>query len=218
MNYQDWMNAAEALGRQAHGKQGPTPCDRHGRLRPELEAPLRALFHEAYQASIGVDEQGERLFADIPAEDLVAAWWRGFHKAAEEAIDQQKAQRVDQREAQWQEAKALGLKRRDCAGPLLFQGRAGQSDAAWRVERFSEEMPHLIRFIKQNAQRKMLDCNAIWCSVEGRFVDDQGYWCPRPPIVHREVLRAVEAELRRQGGPAPAAAPAAQENLQLALL
>lgn len=252
MNYQEWMNAAQDLGSQAHGKRGPTPCDNRGRLKPEIEAPLRALFQEVYHASIGVDARGERLFADIPAEDLVAAWWRGFHQAAEAAINRQKAEREQRREskridrairaaaadcqaheaemaqraAQAQEAQGLGFKLRDCgnASGLLFQGRAGQSDAAWRVARFSEEMPHLIRFIKQNAQRKLLDRNAIWCQVEGRFVDDQGYWCPRPPIVHREVLRAVEAELRRQAPPAelpPPPAPAAQEaqaDLQLALL
>lgn len=249
VKYDDWMNAAEALGRQAHGKQGPTPCDNRGRLKPELEAPLRALFQEAYHATIGVDAQGERLFADIPAEDLVAAWWRGFHQAAEAAIDQQKADReqrregkridrairaaaadcqahkaelnqraaelkkrvqaVNQRVAEQEEAQALGLRPRDCAGELLFQGRAGQSDAVWRVERFSTEMPHLIRFIKRNAMRNLLDRNAIWCGKEGRFVDDQGYWCPRPPIVHWEVLRAVEAELRRQEAPADAPPPPA---------
>lgn len=62
---------------------------------------------------------------------------------------------------------------------------------SWRVERYSEADPTLIRFTKHGRTTKLLDQVARW--VGGRW--DPARWVPRVPTVPDSVLRVVTGEL-----------------------
>lgn len=153
-------------------------------------------------------------------EAMVEAWWKGFHCAADEMVRAQRERTAQNRRIAkagaavvadcaaeaWeyeQRAKAVEpeppnpMKGADRGGPLVLELRDERGNW-WRVGRAGSEMPHLIRFVKRNQLRKLLDQNAIWIAREGRFEDCQGYWCPKPPVVPAFILRKVVAILAEQ--------------------
>jgi hypothetical protein len=165
-----------------------------------------------------------------PIAELVEAWWAGFHRAADRAA--QEGRRINRaiRAVAREDAAAAAAKQPPapcCLKPCdrantrgtLFEARntGTAGTTSWLVQRFSGEMPHLIRFIARTPRGKRLDQIALWSDVRLCF-DEENRWAPRPPVVPAWIIEKVTARLREEATglpPAPAApAPAPAERPQ----
>lgn len=176
---------------------------------PQLEQPmtfekLAAAWWDGYWAA-SAEANMAALAAEAPQREAAK-------QAAERVRDQRRiakagaAMVADCAAEAWeyeQRAKAVEpeppnpMRGADRGGPLVLELRDERGNW-WRIGRFSQEMSHLIRFVKRNQQRRLLDQNAIWITSQQRFEADGAYWCPKPPVVPAFILRKVVAILAEQ--------------------
>ncbi|MEB3354692.1 MAG: hypothetical protein VKM34_10755 [Cyanobacteriota bacterium] len=78
----------------------------------------------------------------------------------------------------------------------LFISEGNKIPPRWVVERYSDDDPTLIRFVKWGRTGKQLDQVARW--VGGRW--DPARWVPRAPQCPQYMLNAVTRRLRTEVG------------------